>query len=145
MSETRPYSEEITRTKPSCIAFIVDQSGSMAEGFDDVPAEESAKAQAAAERHQNFIPVVNSGWAFGIGLEASLISAMLLRWHRVSRPISVREAMFGSGKVTLSVLNWIMIRLLNWIHVIVPRIIAEASFADDRGIWPVRVVTMIEP
>jgi hypothetical protein len=49
MSETRPYSEEITRTKPSCIAFIVDQSGSMAEGFDDVPAEESAKAQAAAD------------------------------------------------------------------------------------------------
>lgn len=46
---SRPYSEEISRTKPSCIAFMIDQSGSMAEGFDDIPAEKAAKAQSAAD------------------------------------------------------------------------------------------------
>lgn len=46
---SRPYSEEISRTKPSAIVFLIDQSGSMAEGFEDVPAERSAKAQAAAD------------------------------------------------------------------------------------------------
>lgn len=49
MSGSRPYSEEISRTKPSCIAFLIDQSGSMAEGFDNIPAAEAAKAQGAAD------------------------------------------------------------------------------------------------
>ncbi|MBT5876427.1 MAG: VWA domain-containing protein [Candidatus Latescibacteria bacterium] len=49
MAAVRPYSEEISRTKPSCIAFLVDQSGSMAEGFEDVPAADAAKAQGAAD------------------------------------------------------------------------------------------------
>jgi hypothetical protein len=45
----RPYAEEISRTKPSAITFLIDQSGSMAEGFDDIPAEKAAKAQGAAD------------------------------------------------------------------------------------------------
>jgi uncharacterized protein YegL len=49
MSAKRPYSEEISRTKPSCIAFLIDQSGSMAEGFEDIAAVDAAKAQGAAD------------------------------------------------------------------------------------------------
>lgn len=49
MAGSRPYSEEISRTKPSCIVFLIDQSGSMAEGFDDIAAADAAKAQGAAD------------------------------------------------------------------------------------------------
>ncbi|MBI4551676.1 MAG: VWA domain-containing protein [Candidatus Latescibacteria bacterium] len=55
MPVIRPYFEEISRNKPSCIAFLIDQSGSMAEGFgerrgrDLVREPNPTKAQGASD------------------------------------------------------------------------------------------------
>lgn len=55
MPVIRPYFEEISRNKPSCIVFLIDQSGSMAEGFgerrgrDILREPNPSKAQGAAD------------------------------------------------------------------------------------------------
>ena len=51
MATTNPYFEQISRIKPSCILFLVDQSGSMADPFGGVldGVANPSKAQGAAD------------------------------------------------------------------------------------------------
>ncbi len=51
MSAIGPYAEEISRPKPSCFIFMVDQSGSMSDPFGGHVEEMSnpSKAQVGAD------------------------------------------------------------------------------------------------
>lgn len=51
MSDVKPYFEQISRTQPSCIIFLIDQSGSMADSFGGLleGVSNPSKAQGAAD------------------------------------------------------------------------------------------------
>jgi hypothetical protein len=51
MPEIKPYCEEISRSNPSCIVFLIDQSGSMAEQFGGLVEDVTnpIKSQGAAD------------------------------------------------------------------------------------------------